>query len=242
MIIFIIIIAIAAVVVFKIYKSESSDKGNHTSYDNDIYSGEESEFKISLNKHTITKPTLNSPLNKLDENGELPFDWLTANKGFIYSHDNKLNELHISCHESGISLDEEIKRIKAFISYYYEYKSECERLGECYYKYFEDMHMKCHNSKNSCFESVTPKEERLDYIEKNYDRLKQLEIEKDKLPKTVLEKISNDDGVLQSELIKSYDEELQPSVRNLLYQLNNENIIRKEKSGRSYKLYIVNKD
>ena len=181
--------------------------------------------------------TFGERLDKLDENGELPWGWHLANKDFIDQYDGKLYKLHRACHEK-LTINEEIKRLKAFIDYYYLYKNKCLELGECFYKYFEDMHMKCHNSTNSCFDSVVPKEERLAYIYNNYDKLILLENKQKSMKNDIINAIRNCDGILQSELIKSYEPELQDEARSVLYQLKEEGFITREKSGRSFKLYI----
>lgn len=185
------------------------------------------------NKHN----TFGETLDKLDSRGELPWGWEYANKDFINSHDGKLTYLSIQCSEVA-SIDDEIEKLSQFIDYYYSYKNECKHKGECFYKYFENMYMNCHNNKNPCFEFVAPKEERLSYIKENYDNIKYIEQQKNNLYENIINIIKSNAGILQSELIKQYDESIKENVKDVLYELKTSGVLIREKSGRSFKLYI----
>lgn len=141
--------------------------------------------KVFSDSGIITLPkdanhnTYGGRFDKLDKEGNLPWGWEYANESFIKPHDKKLFDLSVECSNTD-SIDDEIEKLSIFIDYYYSYKEECISKGECFYKYFCDMHMKCHNSKNECFEFVKPKEERLTFIKDNYEKLKNEELRKKK--------------------------------------------------------------
>ena len=118
--------------------------------------------------------------------------------------------------------------------------------------YRPTMHMHCHNSKNSDFEFVVPYEERLKYIHENYDALIKDEEEKlanEAKKQNLLENIdvetdlkniiSNNPGVLQSELYKNFDPLLKDVISEILYYWAKEGKVNREKSGRSYKLFWI---
>ena len=198
-----------------------------------------------------TQAKTNTSGQKLDKlvDGELPWGWVTTYADFYRPRDNKLYDLSVSV-ANAKSIDEEIACLRVFIAFYYQYKNECISNGECYYKYFSDMHMHCHNSRNPDFEFVTPREERLEYILQNYNALIKEEQERlakeakkqELLQATDLEQsikgiIISNPGILQSELYKKYDPVLKDSISELLYFAAKDGRIRREKSGRSYQLY-----
>lgn len=180
--------------------------------------------------------------------GNLPVDWYYLNQDFIKTRDNKLFELSIATSKAQ-NLKEEKRLLEKFIQFYYEYKDECFSKDECYRKYFTDMHMHCHNSKNSDFEFVTPKEERLKYINDNYDSLlKEEELKKANdlkkeelmigLKEKVIEEIKNNPGILQSDLYNKFDFVLKDKISIIIYYCNKDGEIIREKDGRTYKLFI----
>lgn len=166
-------------------------------------------------------------------------------------NDDKLYELSVAA-ANAKSIDEEIASLRAFIAFYYQYKNECISKGASYFKYFSDMHMHCHNSRNPDFDFVTPREERLEYILQNYEVLIKEEQEKSAkeakkqellkatdLVQSIKEIITTNPGILQSELYKKYDPVLKDSISELLYFAAKDGRIRREKSGRTYQLFWV---
>lgn len=189
----------------------------------------------------------NNNLSRLMDE-ELPDDWYYENQNFIKSRDNKLFELSIAASKAK-SIEEEKELLEQFINFYYEYKKECFSKDECYAKYFTDMHMHCHNSKNSDFEFVTPREERLKYINDNYEILlkdeeqkKSDESKKQKLmvglKESVIKKIKDNPGILQSDLYNNFDPILKDEISTIIYYSNKEEKIVRVKEGRTYRLFI----
>ena len=150
-------------------------------------------------------------------------------------------ELHVRAYNA-TSIDEERKLIEKFREYFYLYKNECQKMGECYVKYFSDMHEKCHNSQNPCFSFAEPLEEQLKYNNENYEELVKNESKKKKLLRTLSDDVKAyirlKPGIIQSELIKKFDPIVKNEVSELLYQWNKDGKIVREKSGRSYKLKL----
>lgn len=164
--------------------------------------------------------------------------------------DDKLYSLEIKAHESK-NIDEEIKLRQKVIKYYTEYKNEFFEKGGYYKEYFTRMHMKCHNSRNPCFEAVEPHIERLNYIKENYDMLiveekqqKENNIKKQKLMKNfdseLKKALANNPNILQTDLYKMFDVLLKPEISEKLYYWNKSGVISREKSGRSYKIKLNN--
>ena len=204
--------------------------------------------KVSLAE---SKQKLNSsgePLDRLVD-GELPWGWITAYADFYRPRDKKLLDLSTAA-ANAKSIDDEIARLKEFISFYYQYKNECISNGECYFKYFSDMHMHCHNSRNPDFDFVVPREERLEYLLKNYDSLidkekeehtkeakKQALLKGMNLEKSIRNIVVSNPGILQSDVYQKFDPVLKDSISELLYYAAKNGKIRREKCGRSYQLF-----
>lgn len=193
---------------------------------------------INSGKSGMKYNSTGEPLDKLID-GKLPWGWVANYYYFTKPRDNKLYELSIASRKCK-NIDTEIKALEDFINYYYEYQNECKSKGECFYKYFEDMHMHCHNSTDKDFESVAPAKERLKYLQENYGRLKTNENILANLKSELLATIKNNPGILQAELLKKYNPEIKDSVRQELYSLIKSKSITREKSGRSFKLFTPN--
>ena len=176
-------------------------------------------------------------------------EWLDSYEDFYRPHDDKLYELSSNAAHAK-TIDEELDCLKILIKYYYQYKNECIAKGESAFKYFSDMHMHCHNSRNPDFDFIAPSEERLKYIEENYDSLvkeqqeKFAEEEKKQsllndmdLGKTLKDIITKNPGILQSDVYKMFDPLLKDSISEWLYFSAKDGKIRREKSGRTYQLF-----
>jgi hypothetical protein len=162
--------------------------------------------------------------------------------------DDKLWGLETKAHESK-NIDEEIQLRKNVIKYYTEYKDEFFKKGGCYKEYFINMHMKCHNSRNPCFEAIEPHIKRLKYIKENYDRLiteekqqKENDIKKQNLMKSfdneLRKALEDNPNILQTDLYKMFDVLLKPEISERLYDWNKSGVITREKCGRSFKVKL----
>jgi hypothetical protein len=191
-----------------------------------------------------------SQLNKQEED-DLNVESIDIYINFNSPRDQELWDLSSKVARAE-NIDEEIKSLSALIEYYYQYKNECIAMGEDHYKNFSDMHMHCHNSRNPDFEFIVPHEERLKYIQDNYDTLLQeqqekiaLEAKKQELlqnmdlEKSLQDIILSNPGILQSALYKKYDILLKDSVSEKLYFMAKEGKIKREKSGKTYQLYCI---
>lgn len=94
------------------------------------------------------------------EHGELPFGWYAKHKDYLKQQEQKMTSLAANlppAKEKSLR----IKGLQTLISFFYTFKSECEAKGECFKKYFDDMWMHCHNSKNPDFVYIQPYEAEL---------------------------------------------------------------------------------
>lgn len=181
--------------------------------------------------------TFGEKLDKLVD-GDLPWGWENAKQSFIKPRDNKLYDLSIRASKAE-NIDEEIKLLKEFIAFFKEYENECSEKGECYQKYFLDMHIKQPNRPR--YSWLKDKKERLKYLEENYKKIKDESKIKEEQCKDLSEKliqiISNNPGILQSDIYKQFHEVIRDEVSSKLYFWNKSGKIIREKSGRTYKIY-----
>ena len=211
-------------------------------------------FKKSATKNkedTVTNTNSNNEcLDKLVD-GELPWGWVSAYADFYGPRDAKLYELSSNASHAK-NIDDERNCLITLIEFYEQYKEECIAKGECFYKYFSDMHMHCHNSRNPDFEFVAPSKERLSYINENYDSLikeqqknfanekkKQTLLNDTDLNKAIKDIIINNPGILQSDVYKMFDSLLKDSVSEWLYFSAKNGKIKREKAGRTYQLFWI---
>ena len=184
---------------------------------------------------TATKTTMRE--SKPDT--ELPFGWVTRNKGFIEPRDGKLADL-MSQVASAKSVDEKIRILKELITYYEAYKKECEDRGGDFWKYFLGMHVYVNGKKDYL---INTWKQELENLEDGYlDSKEKEDVLAKALPTLkadIVAVIQSNPGILQKDLYKHFDPLLKESIYSTLYELLQEGRLKKEKSGNSNKLFIV---
>lgn len=172
-------------------------------------------------------------------NTELPFGWVTKNKGFIEPRDERLAQLMARVSDAK-SVDDKIARLKELINYFQAYRAECEERGGDFEKYFLGMHVYVNGKKDFLLNKW---QKELEDLEDAYLDIKEKEdIVAKALPSLkadVVEVIKTNPGILQKDLYKMFDPLLKESIYTILYQLLQEGVLKKEKSGNSNKLYII---
>ncbi len=178
-------------------------------------------------------------LEYLGEDGELPWGWITHRKDFIESVEKPFYKLMNDRAESQRkSPQEQIKALEALLQYINKTVAECKAKGECYEFYFQNYTLA--NGLQERFEKE------LEEIKANYDKLAadynlKANFEKDVLPtlkKELLQIIKDNPDIMQKDLYKRFQKEAKPYISDILYHLDKDRIIAREKSGNSYKLRI----
>ena len=87
-------------------------------------------------------PPKNSIGQNLDKliNGQLPFGWTIHYKHIMKPKDDVLIELALKTQTS--DKQKRIEALQNLIQYFYSYQAECQSMGECFAKYFDDMWIK----------------------------------------------------------------------------------------------------
>ena len=188
-------------------------------------------FSIFKNKKEIITP--GQRLDKLDEDGQIPYGWYYENREFTKEfrdlYDYFLNE-YINAKKQDKGIQAVRAALKSLVVYMEDVERICASKGECFVEW----------SKLVICDEVNMESRRneLKNIEDNLNEL----LEKEKLVKWLKAEllciIEEEPGVVQSDLHKRFDPELKFEVSNQLYLLSAKGLITREKSGRSYKLYI----
>lgn len=178
-------------------------------------------------------------LDHLDDNGELPFGWRADRAEFVNSVDKPFYKLmNDRAKALTKSPQEQIKALEALLQYINKTAAECKAKGECYEFYFQN-----HTLANGLQERF---EKELKEVKANYDTLAaeynlKANFEKNVLPtlkKELLQIIKDNPDIMQKDLYKRFQKEAKPYISDILYHLDKERIITREKSGNSYKLRI----
>ena len=123
-------------------------------------------MKLFGRKKKVNTPTnsIHQPLDKL-VNGELPFGWYAHNKHITKPKEDRMVELALKTKTP----DEEIRiaALQELIQYFYSYQAECQSMGECFAKYFDERYMHCMNSRCDDFVYITPYEQELKELKGN---------------------------------------------------------------------------
>lgn len=185
-------------------------------------------------------------ITHLDEDGELPWGWISANKEFTERINTEYKYFLDAWYD--IRNKDVIKErwaLKSLVIYLEDAKKLCISKGECFVKWFDDL--------IASQERIDEYKTRQNYIEDNIDALleaeklkkeeekRRREIEENIMPKVkeaLIEIMENEPNIMQSELCKRFDPELKSYISSELYYMEKSGLIGREKSGRSYKLYV----
>lgn len=170
-------------------------------------------------------------ITHLTKDGELPWGWLYANKAFTdeikttYEYfSTRVNEAQkegVTAHHAAL---------KDLLQFREDVQRLCSSKGECFVKWAS-----IHINSPSVWDA---EKEKLRYIEEHMTELVAQEKLLKSLRKDLVSIIQNEPGVVQSDLYKRYDPSLKGAISNELYQMETNDSIIREKSGRSYKLYM----
>ena len=185
-------------------------------------------------------------ITHLDEDGELPWGWVSANKEFTERISTEYKYFLDAWYDiRNKDVRKEHWALKSLVIYLEDAKKLCISKGECFVKWFDDL--------IASQERIDEYKTRQKYIEDNIDALledekrkkeeekRRREIEETIMPKVkeaLIEIIRNEPNIIQSELYKRFDSELKSYISSELYSMEKNGLICREKSGKSYKLFI----
>lgn len=170
-------------------------------------------------------------LNRLTPEGELPWGWHYANRQFTQQIEDEyryFSDAYVEAKNNGVLA--EYGALKSLVTYMEDVKKLCDSNGECFVEWASVM------VANPV--DLASNKGRLKYLEENMDDLLKHERMIKRLKVDLLHIIAEEPGVIQSELYKRFDATMKNHISNELYMMETNSEIIREKSGRSYKLYI----
>lgn len=202
---------------------------------------------IKTNKPDATPQDVANIFSKLAEpeedqdhltpEGDLPWGWITVHKKEIEKYKTQYNKAWSEWFDKrSASPRERMVALESFVACMVKIKRQLEKRGECY-NYWRDTLF------DDNFLDRWSKE--LDDIKANINSLQheyetKQAFERDILPtleKQLLEIIKESPGVLQKDIYKRFDPIAKSYISEKLYYAEKTKLIRREKSGNTYKLY-----
>ena len=170
-------------------------------------------------------------LDKITEDGDLPFGWISYNREFTDAINNEFSYLLNNWIESRTSsIKDRRSALKTFILYMEDVKKLCRSKGECFEFWFDEIL----TGKGY----LEKRKKELNYIETHYNNLVELENEKSSLSTELLKYIKNHNGILQKDIYKDFNPDLKPHIQNMLYQWDKEGTIKRIKKGNTYVIFV----
>lgn len=171
--------------------------------------------------------------------------WQLENHEVLRSVDDKLGELSVAAHNAKL-IDDKIAAIEACILFFEEYKGDSYKRGKYYKRYFDEMWMHCHNSKNPDYCFVDPLKAELNRLKENYDMLKEKECRHENcsagLSDQLRDFLRKNNSILQREVYRNFDESVKSDIQEILYFWSKEGIIRRTKSGSTYQIEFIERE
>ena len=174
--------------------------------------------------------------DKLTQDGDLPTGWVYRNKDFIESVSSDYSyffNMWINSREQ--SPKEQYEALKSFVLHLEYLETLCKSKGECFeFWYYEIL---------SSRDYLEKRRKELNELTTNFKNIeKDYKIRKAELPKleeNIVNKLKENDGILQSDFVKLFPPTVQDDVKSKLYLWAKDGKIEKIKSGRSYSLHYI---
>ena len=182
-------------------------------------------------KNDRNRNSFGEDLSRLTKDGELPWGWHYANRDFTEKIKGECDYFSTRTYEArkeGVTAYQ--VALKDLLQYREDVRLLCASKGECFEKWASEF--------INIPKVWEAEKEELRRIEENKDGLIKQENAIKNLRKDLISIIKSEPGVFQSDLYKRFDPSLKGAASNELYQMETHGVIVREKSGRSYKLYM----
>ena len=194
--------------------------------------------KASKQKSVVPKPRKIEPqktLDCLDEDGNLPFGWMTYHQDIvtaIQAEDAK----SIESIQHGVEPKKEYEILKKYFAQVEERKRKYYAMGACVGKYYEE-YVCSSAGMDWLTREYADLKINLDKRQKEYERMHYI---REQLLPELREKlyviIKENPGILQTDAYKHFAADMKGYVQTELHNMEYEGLIIREKSGRSYSL------
>jgi hypothetical protein len=169
-------------------------------------------------------------MNHLDKDGELPWGWYTHNKAFTDRINNEYSHfLNMWIYSKQQAPKKQYEALKSFVLYLEDVEKLCKSKGECFEFWFYNI--------LTSKDYIKQRKDELKHLTANLDELQEIYEKTPQIKPTIELLIKENDGILQSELKKMFDDVYQEAVSDALHELYKEGKFEKIKSGRSYTLH-----
>lgn len=172
--------------------------------------------------------------DRLTQEGELPFGWVTKNKKFCdrinreYSH-----FLNLWLESRNKSPLDQYAALKSFVLYLEDVEKLCKSSGECFEFWFREIL----TGKGY----VETRKKELEELTANFNKMQTNHDRRNdqlcNLDSRIIKILIDNPGVLQSDFVKMFDPLIQSYVREKLYFMEKAGKLERVKSGRSYILH-----
>jgi len=133
--------------------------------------------------------------------------------------------------------------LEGVITTFYLLKSKCANLGPEYEKYFYEMWEYVNSSKGKNKSYIKNFENELSELDANYLELHERELLHDResanLEARVLKVLRENPQILQTDVYKHFNKIVQQDVQSILYFMERNKRIKREKSGRTYMIHFI---
>ena len=181
------------------------------------------------------QPEIKDHLDRLTPEGDIPYGWAAANWEFINKTSDEYSHFFGIWYEARDKAPKEkYAALKSYVTYMKDLKRICAAKGECFALYCSDLWV---NDK-----ALEGYERELQYIKDNFADLEDMYQREQYIKHCVLPQlpdlINEKPGILQTEIYKMFPVDCKDHISYELYKLSWDGEIRREKSGRTYSLYI----
>lgn len=171
----------------------------------------------------------------LTKEGTLPWGWFNLNREFT---EQIHKEYSYFLNEWIANRTAEPKRryetLKSFVLYMNDAQKVCYSKSECHAYWFD--------TTIASPEYIAERTAELNELQDNFSEIEAAYRKREKelagLDERVMEKIRQNEGILQMDLVKMFDASVKTDISEMLYRWSEEGKIVRIKSGRSYSLHI----
>lgn len=199
------------------------------------------QARTSVLPKNATHNTMGEPLDRLTAEGELPFGWLSYHRDFT----DKIEKEYTYFLDNWIASrnktpKEQYQALKSFVLYLEDVEKLCKSKGECFVYWFREV--------QTSPDYLAKRKAELEKLEKNFATVEKEYIQKQQeqadhdrkvieMRGMVIEKLKENDGILQSDFWKLFAKDDQSAVSDIVYGLTKDGKVERTKSGRSYILH-----
>lgn len=168
-------------------------------------------------------------MDVLDKDGDLPFGWEAHNSTFAKTQREKIYSAYDPV-LAAVKTTDKLACFKRYFEVVNEVGSVCKKAGATHYKWFTYHIIE---SEWYCGQVSQYKQ-----LKEDAPRLIAREKWLEDIEKKVIERLPDYNGCMQSDFVKTFAQNEQSYVRIVISNAEKDGIISREKSGRSYKLFL----